>query len=110
MKKVTLLSSAVLAGTIALSGVTGVANASESHSHSTTHKSHSTQTHQGNRPYGGVAPKGMTNAQYAELEKVEMHHKCLKSICEKSRPRNTKIADKYKTTIYAPQKTFKPHK
>ncbi|MDK6298292.1 hypothetical protein ACN9U4_07915 [Staphylococcus caprae] len=31
MKKVTLLSSAVLAGTIALSGVTGVANASEYH-------------------------------------------------------------------------------
>lgn len=31
MKKVTLLSSAVLAGTIALSGLTGVANASEYH-------------------------------------------------------------------------------
>ena len=77
MKKVTLLSSAVLAGTIALSGVTGVANASESHSHSTTHKSHSTQTHQGNRPYGGVAPKGMTNAQYAELEKSR---KCITNV------------------------------
>ena len=31
MKKVTLLSSAVLAGTIALSSVTGVANASDYH-------------------------------------------------------------------------------
>ena len=110
MKKVTLLSSAVLAGTIALSGVTGVANASESHSHSTTHKSHSTQTHQGNRPYGGVAPKGMTNAQYAELEKSRNASQMSKKHLRKSRPRNTKIADKYKTTIYAPQKTFKPHK
>ena len=57
---------------------------SESHSHSTTHKSHSTQTHQGNRPYGGVAPKGMTNAQYAELEKkVGNASQMSKSICEK---------------------------
>ena len=33
-----------------------------------------------------------------------------KSICEKVDQETQKIADKYKTTIYAPQKTFKPHK
>ena len=37
--------------------------------HHKTYKPKSTQTHQGNRPYAGIPPKGMTEAQYAELEK-----------------------------------------
>ncbi|MBX5318804.1 hypothetical protein HLA86_04230 [Staphylococcus caprae] len=214
MKKVTLLSSAVLAGTIALSGVTGVANASEYYHGNTatykekvesltklkkdgaisnkefntkmgylkkfdkhgrtdmgarpyagiaprgmtskqyseleynvgnanempdsvfnkrvdketqkiankygntiyapqkTYKPKSTQTHQGNRPYAGISPKGMTEAPYAELEKnIGDASKMSKKVFEKKVNKETqKIADKYNTTIYAPQKTFKPHK
>ena len=142
MKKVTLLSSAVLAGTIALSGVTGVANASDyHHGNFATYKEKveslkklkkdgaisnkeykgkmealkefdkQGRTNMGSRPYGGMPPKGMTSEQYSELEyNVGNANEMPNSVFNKRIDRETqKIADKYKTTIYAPQKTFEPH-
>ncbi|WP_241955307.1 hypothetical protein, partial [Staphylococcus capitis] len=77
-----------------------------------TFKPHTQETKQGDRPYGGVAPKGMTNAQYAELEKKvgNASQMSKKAFAKKVDQETQKIADKYKTTIYAPHKTFKPHK
>ena len=54
----------------------------------------------------------MTNAQYAELEKKvgNASQMSKKAFAKKVDQETQKIADKYKTTIYAPHKTFKPHK
>ena len=61
----TMLAGSVLAGTLAVAGVSGVADASSVHK---TAK-HQHQTTKGDRPYGGIAPKGMSEKQYAELER-----------------------------------------
>lgn len=77
-----------------------------------TYRPHNQHTKQGDCPYGGAAPKGMTNAQYAELEKKvgNASQMSKKAFAKKVDRETQKIADKYGKTIYAPQKTFKPHK
>lgn len=107
MKKMTMLAGSVLAGTLAVAGISGVADASSVHK---TAK-HQHQTTQGDRPYGGIAPKGMSEKQYAELEKrlpkaSEVSTKEYNQLVDKETQR---IADKYDVTIHAPQKTFHPH-
>ncbi|WP_414048560.1 LPXTG cell wall anchor domain-containing protein [Macrococcus animalis] len=70
----------------------------------------STQTVQGERPYGGMPPKGMSADQYAELEanlpdiNAVSKEAYLKAINDGTQD----IADKYNITITAPQQTFKP--
>ncbi|QAV30645.1 cell surface protein [Sulfitobacter donghicola] len=105
MKKMTMLAGSVLAGTLAVAGVSGVADASS------VYKTAKHQTTQGDRPYGGIAPKGMSEKQYAELEKrlpkaSEVSTKEYNQLLDKETQR---IADKYDVTIHAPQKTFHPH-
>ncbi|WP_226386129.1 LPXTG cell wall anchor domain-containing protein [Staphylococcus sp. Marseille-Q1834] len=71
----------------------------------------SQQTTQGERPYGGIPPQGMTNEQYAELEQnvpnpnsvsQQQYQLALNDATQD-------IADKYSTTITVPEGSFKPN-
>lgn len=71
----------------------------------------SQQTTQGERPYGGIPPQGMTNEQYAELEQnvpnpnsvsQQQYQLALNDATQD-------IADKYNTTITVPEGSFKPN-
>ena len=69
------------------------------------------QTTQGERPYGGVTPKGMTNEQYTELEQNVPNPN---SVSEQQYnlalfDATQDIADKYNITITTALGTFKPH-
>ena len=73
--------------------------------------SQSQQTTQGERPYGGITPQGMTNDQYAELEQNVPNPN---SVSEQQynialNDATQDIADKYNTTITVPEGVFKPN-
>lgn len=112
MKKMTMLAGSVLAGTIAMAGVSSVADASSVQKKDTNKVEHTQQTKQGERPYGGIAPKGMTEKQYQELESrlPKASEVSVKEYNQLINKETQRIADKYGVTIYTPQKTFHPHK
>ncbi|EKU48533.1 immunodominant staphylococcal antigen IsaB family protein [Staphylococcus massiliensis] len=111
MKKSNLFVSSLLASTVLFTGVSGTMEAAEDHQATNEDQAHTqTQASQGQRPYGGVVPKGMTEAQYQELENNVPHygHETAESFSHAVDRETQRIADEYKVTIYAPNKTYKP--
>lgn len=105
MNKKVITGTVALASTLLFTGITHNVTYAAEVNHAV-----STQTTQGDRPYGGVPPKGMTNAEYTELEQnmpkanevsPQKYNQLLKNETQK-------IANKYNTTITTTMGVFKP--
>jgi hypothetical protein len=68
MKKYLGFAGFVLAGSVIFGGVQGTANADTVDNNSKAQQQNSSQTIQGERPFGGIVPKGMNNEEYLQLE------------------------------------------
>ena len=110
MKKLATVGSIIATSTLLLTSVPyQEAHAASTVSNVTNQQNQATQKY---RPYGGVTPQGMTQAQYNELEKAVPKLSASSNIQDynmKLFDATQNIADKYNVTITTNLGVFKPH-
>ncbi|HCY7565865.1 TPA: LPXTG cell wall anchor domain-containing protein [Staphylococcus aureus] len=110
MKKFLGFAGVGLASALIFGGIQGTANANTGNNNSKIQQQDSWQTKQGDRPFGGIPPKGMNEEEYSKLENNvpnpnEVSPEKYNQAVEREVVR---IANEDNKTIYLPQGVVKP--